>query len=400
MKTVFYVALLIVMALVAWAEEPTAPVAEPVAAATTEVIAAAEDEGAPAVEKTVDEQADTEEANESGEPTGWHISNWAVDGRLDYRLMNMQEPGMSTTKGELMAAELETTATIANKTRDVLDLGLQWPNATQMEGIDGRGKEMHFFNAYGIYKFGLGKPNLRFGQFVVPFGNLPYYETHTRPLQTLYQESLGVRIDRGASLEGMAGNYDYWIAAMNGNGARGDNNNSPIVTGRVARRFDLPTGTLNVGASALHGSDMPRFSTLVDPLMDNEAMVGDMSMTPALDFTDKTRVALDAEYSAGQNLWRAELVAGRDSDGSVNGQFIQWNRALDEKHEISLQASRWEQPGGNRVRLGIAGERKLDQYTTVRLYAERALGHAEMEDRNRTLIGVQFLREFPSLFSK
>jgi len=410
-RVALLIAVIMAISLSAWAVE--SPVREAESAEEQAVSAEPATEAGEIVQiadtpadTTVEENEGTEEANgmeeeaQDEESAGWRISNWKVDGRLDYRLMNMKEPEMSTTSGELMAAELETIATISNKDRDVLDIGLQLPSATQMEGIDDRGKEMHFFNAYGIYKFGLGKPNLRFGQFVAPFGNLATYETHTRPLQTLFPESLGIRIDRGASLEGIAGEYDYWIAAMNGNGARGDNNGTPIALGRVARRFDLPSGTLSVGVSALHGTDMPRFSTLVDPLMDTEEMLDGMLMDPPLDFTDKSRVAVDAEYSAGQNLWRAELVGGRDSDGAVNGQFIQYSRAIDDKHEVSLQATRWEQPGGNRVRLGIAGERKLDQYTTVRLYAERALGHTPMEDRNRTLIGIQLLREFPGLFGK
>jgi hypothetical protein len=393
-KAVVVTALILALSMLAWGEEPL-----PAPPAVETAQAAGAEDTEPGDQPEDDGEAPVEEETVNEEP-GWRVSNWKVDGRLDYRLMNMNEPGMSTTRGELMAAELETIATISNKERDVLDLGLQWPNATQMEGIDDRGKEMHFFNAYGIYKFGLDKPNLRFGQFVVPFGNLQNYETHTRPLQTLYPESLGVRIDRGVSLEGMVGEYDYWAALMNGNGARGDNNDSPMVVGRAARRFDLSAGTLSVGASVLHGSDMPRFSTLVDPLMDDAMMLDGMIMDPPLDFTDKSRVSIDAEYIAGANLWRAELVAGRDSDGAVNGQFLQLNHALDEKNEIALQATRWEQPGGTRTRLAVGGERKLDQYTTIRLYAERALGHTPMEDRNRTLIGVQFLREFPGLFGK
>jgi len=392
-KAFLIIALALALSMLAWGEEsPPVPPVETAQPAGSEV-------AAPIVDAEPAEETPAEDETQSGEPQGWHISNWKVNGRLDYRLMNMNQPDMSTTKGELMAGEIESTATISNKDRDVLDLALQFPYLTQMKGIDDRGKEMHFGNAYGVYKFGLGKPNLRFGQFVVPFGNLTYYETHTRPLQSLYPESLGVRIDRGVSLEGMAGNYDYWAAAMNGNGPRGDNNGSPIVVGRVARRYDLANGTLNAGVSALYGKDMPRFSTLVDPLMDDSSMAGDMGM-PALDFTDKSRLGIDAEYSAGPNLWRAELVAGRDGDGSVNGQFLQWNRAIDDKHEVSLQATRWEQPGGTRVRLGASAERKLDQYSTIRLYAERALGHTPMEDRNGTTIGIQYLREFPSLFGK
>jgi hypothetical protein len=112
---------------------------------------------------------------------------------------------MSETRGQMMAAELESSATLNDGNRDVLDLAVQWPYYTQMKGVDGRGKAMHFFNAYGIFKLGLGKPNIRIGQFVVPFGNLTYYETHTRPIQSLFPESLGIRIQRGVSVEGLLG---------------------------------------------------------------------------------------------------------------------------------------------------------------------------------------------------
>jgi hypothetical protein len=323
------------------------------------------------------------------------LSNYDVSGRLDYQLVRMSEPGMTDTRGQLMAAEVESTATVATAERDILDLALQWPYATQMRGIDGRGREMHFGNAYAVYKFGLGRPNLRVGQFVVPFGNLPYYETHTRPLQSLYEQSLGIRIDRGASLEGIAGANDYWVALVGGNGARSDNNDSPVALARLGRRLDLPGGTLNAGVSALYGTAMPRFSPLVDPMMD-EDMPG-MSM---VDFTTKTRLGVDAEYTTGPTVWRAELVGGRDGDGGVNGQFLQWNRALNERQEVSLQAARWEQPTGHRLRLGAGVSHKPDDVTTLRASVERAFGHTPAEDRNETMVSLQLLREFPGLVKK
>ncbi|MDD3926429.1 MAG: hypothetical protein PHT33_07210 [bacterium] len=347
-------------------------------------------------------ETDNMPAEQQQPPKGWHISDSNTSGRLDYQLMNMAATGadpMYETAGKLMAAEVETTATINNGERDVLDLALQWPYVTQMKGVDGRGKEMHFGNAYGIYKMGLGKPNIRFGQFVVPFGNLAYYETHTRPLQTLYPQSLGVRIDRGVSVEGFKGDYDYWMAAMGGNGVRNDNNGKPIAAGRIARRFDLANGgILTAGVSGLYGKDMPRFSTLVDPVMEEAIM--DMPLDHSLTFTDKTRLGLDMEYSAGRDTWRAEVIGGRDSDGSVNGQFLQWNRALNEKNEITTQLARWEQPGGSRLRLGAAYGRKINDDTTIRIAAERSLGRIPGEDRNGTTVMLQFTREFSSLFGK
>ena len=252
------------------------------------------------------------EETETPAPTGWRVTNVKSIPRIDYQLMDMQMTGMAPMterRGMLMAAEVETTATVNNGDRDVLDLALQWPYVTQMKGVDGRGKEMHFGNAYGIYKMGLGKPNVRVGQFVAPFGNLTSYETHTRMLQSLYPQSLGVRIDRGVSVEGFTGNYDYWIAGMSGNGPRRDNNNSPIILGKVARRYDLANGgTLTAGVSGLVGKEMPRFSPLVDPVMEEEMM--DMPLEHSVSFTNKTRLVHLARLCAhhpGAGRWPAHL---------------------------------------------------------------------------------------------
>jgi len=333
---------------------------------------------------------------------GWHISDRNTSGRIDYQGMYMKAVGvdpMEETTGRLMAAELETTATINDGERDVLDMAVQWPYVTQMNGIDGRGRQMHFGNAYAIYKMGLGKPNIRFGQFVAPFGNLPYYETHTRPLQSLYPQSLGIRIDRGVSVEGFRGDYDYWIAVMGGNGARKDNNGNPMLLGRIGRRFDLNNGgTLTAGVSGLYGTDMPRFSTLIDPVME-EAMMGH-PVHHSLAFTDKARIAVDAEYAKGRDTWRTEIIGGRDSDGRVNGQFFQWNRAVNEKSEITAQLARWEQPTGSRTRFGLGYGYVLDGSTTVRAATERSLGRVPGEGRNSTIFTLQLAREFGSIFNK
>ncbi len=245
---------------------------------------------------------------------------------------------------------------------------------------------------------GLGKPNLRLGQFVVPFGNLAYYETHTRPLQSLYPESLGIRIDRGASLEGFLGDCDYWLAVVGGNGARSDNGGGTAWIGRAARRFDLSAGALVAGASVLWGKDMPRFSVLADPFMDEEMRMEEM---PLLDFTDKTRVGFDAEFSAGRDVFRAEMVLGRDSDGPANGQFVQWERALTDRLDISAQAARWEQEGGRKVRLGgSARYRIVPDRVSIGAALERTFAYTPEMDEAGTVATLQLIFEWPGFLKK
>jgi hypothetical protein len=278
----------------------------------------------------------------------------------------------------------------------VLDLGLQWPYATAMSGIDGRGRQMHFGNAYAVYKTGLGRPSVRFGQFVVPFGNLPSYETHTRPLQSLYPQSLGIRIDRGVSIEGIAGPYDYSFAIMGGNGARADNDGRPMVAARAARRLDgVAGGRLTVGASLLRGTAMPRFSPGLDPVMDSG--MADIPADHLLSFTDKTRFGLDAELEAGRDTWRLEAIGGRDSDGSVNGQFVHWSRALATGAELTLQAGRWNQPIGARTMFGASIGRTVARNTVVRAWVSMSRGSTHGSHMREDVCGVQVTADFPRL---
>jgi hypothetical protein len=331
-------------------------------------------------------------------PASWNFSAFQSSGRADYQVMYMKQTlagisMMENTRGKLMSLELESTATLNNGKRDFLDFALQFPYYTQMEGVDGRGKPMHFFNAYAILKLGLGKPNIRFGQFVMPFGNLPYYETHTRPIQSMFPQSLGVRVQRGVSVEGIAGPYDYWAAVMGDDDARAG-------MARIARKFDLAKGTLAAGLSGLYGVNMPRFSALLDPIMD-EAMAT-MPLSHSVDFTDKKRFALDAEYSLGRNLWRGELVVGRDLEGGADGQLAQWNLALSDKDELMAQFVRWNQPAGTRSRVGAWYGRKLGKYLIARLWAEFSYGRVSEADGdgNATAAGLQFLLEIPKLFRR
>ncbi|HSV75159.1 MAG TPA: hypothetical protein VLH79_15480 [Chthonomonadales bacterium] len=344
-------------------------------------------------------EAPAHAAEEPARGGGLRLSQWTVNGRIDWHLMRTDASGphaMEKTRGKLMGAEIETFATLSDGVRDVLNIGLQWPYATDMAGADGRGRQMHFGNAFLVAKLGLGRPNIRVGQFVVPFGNLPVYETHTRPLQTLYAHSLGVRIDRGVSIEGMAGAYDYWLAVMGGNGARGDNDGRPMFVARAARRFELPGGgRLTAGVSGLRGDSMPRFVTGVDPTMAHGGM--HMPLHHILDFTDKARWALDGEFELMQDTWRAELVAGRDTDGEVDGQFLQWNRALAGGAELTAQVARWSQPGGVRLAMGASLGREIEPNTTVRVAVTTARGRMHGATRRETTLVLQIARDFPRL---
>jgi hypothetical protein len=167
----------------------------------------------------------------------------------------------------------------------------------------------------------------------------------------------------------------------------------------MARRFDLSSGILSGGISALYGRHLPRFSSLLDPLMD-EAFK-DMPLSYSVILTNKVRIGFDAEYTRQKDLLRGELVVGSDSDGPVNGQFFQWNHNLSEKDEVTAQVARWDQPSGTRVRVGGWYGHKFGRYTTIRMWSERSHGRIAADiSGNETAGGLQCLIEIQRLIGR
>ena len=84
--------------------------------------------------------------------------------------------------------------------------------------MTGRARQMHFSNFYSVWNFGVDKPKLKVGQFIVPFGTLAEYDTHALVLQTPYARTLGIRLDQGFALEGFRGELDYQFSLTRGDG--------------------------------------------------------------------------------------------------------------------------------------------------------------------------------------
>jgi hypothetical protein len=320
--------------------------------------------------------------------------------RLDSRFMGNSE----SSSADIMAAEAEISGSYGSK----LDFGLQIPLATAMEG---RGRDMHFGNAYVLLKGKLRQPTLRAGQFVIPFGNLADYETHTKTFQSLYPNSLGIRIDQGVEAEGYLGEAEYQLAVTNGNGPyRSDIDGNKVVTARVSRRFEMGDDDLKVGVSALKGR-LPVFSLMDDPLMDgNDARLVNIDTGEAVGqndrsgLADKTRFGVDLEYYRGIDLIRAELVTGSDNGRSVNGQWVQVEHPLSYKTSIIGLLQRWEQSTGSFTGWGIGVEHKVRDNRIWRVsYENRRVKESLMDPMmgdlmpmkmSMPMFTVQYLVEF------
>lgn len=312
--------------------------------------------------------------------------------RIDARMMGETAPG---SKLELMGAEAEIFASFGDK----VDAAVQIPIATSMSG---RGKDMHYGNAYAVVKGRIGRPTVKVGQFVIPFGNLVDYETHTRILQTLYPYSLGIRIDTGLEVEGFIdSDTEYFISATTGNGPyRGDPDGGVVLTGRVARQMLLGDDDLKVGVSALRGR-LPVFSVMTDPLMDgNNALLVDVAsgmMVPQNDprgFTSKARYAVDVEYYRGADLIRLELVSGTDHGEPAGGYWLQIEHPLSYKTAITGLVGGWNQAHGRWRNLGLGLEHKLSDTRIARLALERRKASEHGMSMRMNMLTMQFLTEF------
>lgn len=311
--------------------------------------------------------------------------------RLDSRMMGEGTPD----EADIMAAEMEIYASFG----DSIDAAFQTPGYTAMKG---RGKGMHFGNAYAVFKRKIGEPTYKVGQFVIPFGNLADYETHTRILQTLYPYSLGIRIDPGVEIEGFLDeDTEFEVSATFGNGPyRRDIDGNKVITARVARRMMVGNNDLKVGVSALRGQ-LPVFSLMTDPLMDgNNAKLVDTRTGMLVDqfdsagFADKTRYAVDLEYYLGIDLIRAELVRGTDNGKSVGGYWLQIEHPLSYKTALIGQGSGWNQSSGKLRSYALGLEHKLEDNRIMRLAYERRNASEHGMDMRMNMFTVQYLLEF------
>ncbi len=286
------------------------------------------------------------------------------------------DTGWKTQDNGLMAMAAE--AEVTGNSGEHWDWAVQVPFFSEMKG---RGRDMHFGNAYAIYRGKLGEPTFKFGQFVVPFGTLSTYETHTQIVQTLYANSIGVRIDPGVEVEGyLRQGYPYQLSFTTGNGSfRGIHDSSRLVTGRVSHTFELGDNELRLGISLAHGR-LPTFSTMGDPLMGRSEMIG---------FQWKTLGAIDGEFYWGPYLLRGEIVGGSIGGRNAYGHWLQASYPLTSKTSVEAGVQRWSQYSGGMTGYWGGLEHKLTATRTIRF----AVQHMRMSEAATSGMGPSRMTE-------
>ncbi len=311
---------------------------------------------------------------------GFELSAVELLPRLDLRAKAGQ-PVAETLR--VQQAELGLRFSVGDGQKEWANFALQGVLETPMTG---RARQMHFSNFYAVGNLGVGRPKVKVGQFVVPFGTLAEYDTHALLLQPPYARTIGLRLDRGVALEGFVGDWDYWLSATSGNG-RNRHNGGYAANLRLAREWEIGDDFVRVGVSYLEGKNMPTFP--INP------MPVPMGMDQMVTFKDKRRMAVDVDWLRGIDNIRAEIVLGQDNSKWVDGQWLYYNHPFSYETELTVQADRWRQEDGTSYGVGAAMHHRLDDWSGLRLSYEHRSAHPNLAaSKSADLVTLQYYREY------
>ena len=316
----------------------------------------------------------------TGATAGVKVGAVEMTPRLDLRAKAGQ-PTAQTVR--VQQAEVGVRFSVGDGEKEWANFALQSVLETPMTG---RARQMHFSNFYVVSNLGGGKPKVKVGQFVVPFGTLAEYDTHALLLQTPYARTLGLRLDRGAAVEGFVGDWDYWLSATSGDG-RTRHNGGYALSLRMARDWEPGDDFVRVGFSYLEGKQMPTFPANPMPVP--------MGMDEMVTFKDKRRMAVDVDWLRGIDNIRAELVVGQDNSKWVEGQWLYYNHPFSYETDLTLQADRWRQEDGTSYGLGTEIRHRLDDWSGLRLSYEHRWAHRKpAAHRSADLWTLEYYHEY------
>lgn len=196
-------------------------------------------------------------------------------------------------------------------------------------------RALRFGELYGFYRFRFPgvTANVKVGQFVIPFGLASVYDTSLLPIHSLYDKSLGLRLDIGTMLEGQYGPYHYAASVTDGSGPnRRDYNNGRLWAFRLERIVDTEFGKFQIGGSLLTGRG---------PVTDFNTELPPSGTSGARQFKDITRFAGDGQYFLGRLTGRGEIVFGADDTKPVWGWFGEGDYRFLPRWEGVLYTRTW-----------------------------------------------------------
>ena len=234
---------------------------------------------------------------------------------------------------------------------------------------------------YGHYRFELpgATATARAGQFVLPFGLSAVYDTSMHPFTSLYSESIGIRIDRGAMIEGEFGPFHYAGSITTGTGPNADHAyTKTVLSARLDRHFLTQSGRIQIGGSMLTGR-LPDNGPFTQNFLSGSTQE---SLTIV-----KSRFAADAQYFVGKYAARGEVVFGADEDAPVWGFYVDGRMGISAHEGLYAAVKRWDyrnQPL-SKFESAIGYERTAGRHLTFR--ALIILSRVDpLDGPNRTLI--------------
>ncbi len=253
---------------------------------------------------------------------------WLIDGNADTRYRNASSGRTDSTY--LNDGELDMGHALywKNQYEGNFYSELITENTPDRSGGRGRYNDLAFGETYVDYRLPFQTQTgstayVRIGQFDLPVGLLPVYDTHLQVLQTLAPLGIGERVDWGAEVLGrFNGVIDYRFAATAGTGADhiyGDPNR--VISFRLARLFATRNGVVNFGASLLSGR-LP--VTEVDPGTGFAPILPPSGKIAApYGYINKSRLVGDATWNYRAVTARGEAMSGSDGNADVNGYFTE-----------------------------------------------------------------------------
>ncbi len=255
-------------------------------------------------------------------------TGWLIDGDVDTRYRNASTG--THHEAFLNDAEIDIQHPLTYKETQEGIFYLQVIGENPPDHISGKQGDVQISEAYVTYRLPIltqtdSTAYVKIGQFTLPFGLMPVYDTHLQILQSLYPDAVGERVDEGVEVEGrFYGVLDYRFAVTAGVGPNHTlSDPNRVVTFRLGRLFATPYGTFNFGGSLLSGR-LP--VTAVDP---------ETGFAPALPpsgrisanngFESKTRIAGDAQWTYRAISAHGEVMTGADgpNNNRVLGYFAE-----------------------------------------------------------------------------
>ncbi len=234
---------------------------------------------------------------------------------------------------------------------------------------------------YGYYRFELpgASATARAGQFVLPFGLAAVYDTSMHPFTSLYAESVGIRLDRGAMIEGEFGPFHYAGSITTGTGPNADHAyTKTVLAARLDRHFLTQSGRIQIGGSMLTGR-LPDNGPFAQNYLSGSTEVGPTVV--------KSRFAADAQYFVGKYAARGEVVFGADEDAPVWGFYVDGRMGISAREGLYAAVKRWDyrnQPL-SKFESALGYERTAGRHLTFR--ALFILSRVDpLDGPNRTLI--------------